>query len=74
MRIPRTALPDSGCDVLGAPVSVYLEQHRHHLLYEVEPDLSEELADRNAEGSVVARPCMRRKWSRSFANQQEPQT
>jgi hypothetical protein len=45
VRLPRAALADARWDLVGAPVSIYLEQHLHHVLYEVEPGVSDEPLD-----------------------------
>jgi hypothetical protein len=45
VKVPRASLRDAAWDVLGAPVSVFLEQHGHHVLYEIEPGLSEQSVD-----------------------------
>jgi hypothetical protein len=45
VKIPRASLHDAAWDVIGAPVSVFLEQHGPHVLYEIEPGLSERHLD-----------------------------
>jgi hypothetical protein len=45
VKVPRASLRDAAWDVLGAPVCVFVEQHGHHVLYEIEPGLSDQSLD-----------------------------